>query len=136
MNNDKTINGTIVSDDIWKIAAIAHPDNGDLRVGYAQGFAEATAGFEAAIAKNLAHPEGKALVPVEPTPEIMAAAAIAAWPVASASDIEMAKKAAMIVLRTMTTAMPGVTIEQIAASIATMAPAYRAMIVAAQEARA
>lgn len=67
------------------------------------------------------------LVPVDPTPEILAGAAIAAWPTASAADIEMARAAARIVLMSMS-AMPGMTLEQIALGIATMAPAYRAMI--------
>ncbi|MGF6492810.1 hypothetical protein ABIE56_000967 [Luteibacter sp. 621] len=77
--------------------------------------------------------EGMALVPVEPTPEIVAAAAIAAWPVASKADVEMAKKAAIIVLRSMTAAQPGITLDQVAATIATMAPAYRAMIAVARK---
>lgn len=95
----------------------------EYETGFRDGFMSAGGDF----------PEGYVLAPFEPTPEIMAAAAIAAWPVASAADVAMAKEAAMIVLRTMTTAMPGITIDQVAASIATMAPAYRAMIAATQD---
>ena len=76
-------------------------------------------------------PDGWKLVPVEPTAEILGAAAASVWPVASADDLKLAAKAAMIVLKTSMDAMPGVTLMEIAASIATMAPAYRAMIAAA-----
>lgn len=69
-------------------------------------------------------------VPVEPTPEILAAASLAAWPVASAADMELARKAARIVLMSMDAA-PGSTLDSVAAAIATMAPAYRAMLAAA-----
>jgi hypothetical protein len=75
-------------------------------------------------------PAGWRLVPVEPTPEILAAACLAAWPVASAQDIDLARQAAHIVLMKMDAA-PGSTLESIAAAIATMAPAYRAMLAAA-----
>jgi len=75
-------------------------------------------------------PEGHVVVPKEPTPEIMAAAGIAAWPTASAADIELAKKAADIVLMAMEAA-PGMTRDMLASILATMAPAYRAMIAAA-----
>ncbi|WP_343499210.1 hypothetical protein [Achromobacter denitrificans] len=75
------------------------------------------------------NPEWK-LVPVEPTPEILAAASLAAWPVASAADMELARKAARIVLMSMDAA-PGSTLDSVAAAIATMAPAYRAMLAAA-----
>ena len=60
----------------------------------------------------------------------IAAAAVAVWPVASASDIELAHKAAHIVLMQMD-ATEGVTADMLAATLATMAPAYRAMIAAA-----
>lgn len=70
------------------------------------------------------------LVPVEPTPEILAAAAVAVWPTASESDIQLARAAAKIVLMSMDAA-PGSSLESIALGIATMAPAYRAMLAAA-----
>jgi hypothetical protein len=70
------------------------------------------------------------MVPREPTEEILAAASIAAWPTASPADIEMARAAAPIILMSMDAA-PGATADMIAAGIATMAPAYRAMIAAA-----
>lgn len=72
------------------------------------------------------------LVPTEPTPEIMAAAAMAVLAAAAPADIEMARKAARIVLERITAPMPGMSDALIAASIATMAPAYRAMIAEAQ----
>jgi hypothetical protein len=77
-------------------------------------------------------PDGWQIVPKEPTPEIMAAAAIAAWPQASASDVAMAKKAAWIVIQSMH-AEPGITLDMLAATLATMAPAYRAMLAAAPQ---
>lgn len=69
-------------------------------------------------------------VPTEPTPEIMAAASMAVLAPASA-DMALARQAAMIVMRQLRDIPPGVTLEHVAASIATMAPAYRAMIQAA-----
>jgi hypothetical protein len=75
-------------------------------------------------------PKGWKLAPLEPTAEIMAAAAVAAWPTASAADIALARKAARIVLMTMHAA-PGTTLDMLAANLATMAPAYRAMLRAA-----
>lgn len=78
-------------------------------------------------------PEGWKLVPIEPTPEIVAAAATAVWPTASANDLAVARQAAMIVLRTTMEPAPGATLEQIAAALATMPPAYRAMLDAAPE---
>jgi len=75
-------------------------------------------------------PAGYALAPIEPTPEIMAAAAMASWPPASPADIDLARKAAPIVLMQLDAA-PGVTLEMMAAMLSTMAPAYRAMIAAA-----
>lgn len=86
--------------------------------------------FDAA-ALRLAVPEGFVVVPREPTAELMAAASIAVWPMASAADVEMAKRAADIVLRESMDLQPGATRDMLAASIATMAPAYRAMLAAA-----
>ena len=74
--------------------------------------------------------EGWKLVPKEPTPEIMAGAALAVLNTAEPSDIELAKSAARIVLKRVTTPT-GMTVDMLAASIATMAPAYRSMIAAA-----
>lgn len=74
--------------------------------------------------------DGMVIVPREPTPEIIAAAAVAVWPVASAADIELAHRAAHIVLMQMD-ATEGVTADMLAVTLATMAPAYRAMIAAA-----
>lgn len=79
---------------------------------------------------NTAAATGWKLVPTKPTPEIMAAAALAVWPIASADDIALARKAAKIALIHMDAA-PGVTLDMLAATISTMAPAYRAMIDAA-----
>jgi len=75
-----------------------------------------------------------ALVPKEPTAEILAAAAAAAWPAASKEDIALAARAAMIMLHTSMEPIPGATLQELAAAIATMAPAYRAMIAAAPKA--
>jgi hypothetical protein len=75
-------------------------------------------------------PSGYKLVPEEPTPEIIASAAIAVWPTASKEDIELARKAAPIVLMKYNLA-PELTAEMLANVLATMAPAYRAMIAAA-----
>lgn len=77
-------------------------------------------------------PLGFVLAPAEPTPEMIAGASLAAWPTASAADIELARKAARIVMER-GTLQPGFTLESLACAIATMAPAYRAMIAAAQE---
>ncbi|MEP9689716.1 hypothetical protein QYG59_18315 [Xanthomonas perforans] len=76
-------------------------------------------------------PDGWVSVPREPTAEIIAGAAMAAWPCASPADIEMARKAADIVLGTAFDLGPGMTKDLLAATIATMAPAYRAMLAAA-----
>lgn len=75
-----------------------------------------------------AAPEGYVLVPVEPTPERMAAAALAVLTPAN-GDIELARRAAQIVIQS-ANAPHGITVDMIAASIATMAPAYRAMTAA------
>lgn len=89
---------------------------------------EADAFFMAAA--QLAVPAGYKLVPLEPTPEIIAGAAVASWPTASRSDIALARLAAPIVLMQMDMA-PGTTVEAVAGMLATMAPAYRAMLAAA-----
>jgi hypothetical protein len=80
-----------------------------------------------------AAPEGWKLVPMEPTPEIIAGAAIAVWPTASPADIALARLAAPIVLMQMDA--PGVTADALAGMLATMAPAYRARLAAAPVAR-
>lgn len=77
-------------------------------------------------------PFGWKLVPVEPTPEIIAGAAVAAWQTASADDIAMARLAAPMVLMQLN-ARPGLTVDMLAALLATMAPAYRAMTKAAPQ---
>lgn len=89
---------------------------------------EADAFFMAAA--QLAVPEGYKLVPLEPTPEIIAGAAVAIWPTASAADIALARLAAPIVLMQMDMAA-GTTVDAVAGMLATMAPAYRAMLAAA-----
>ncbi|KAB8066222.1 hypothetical protein [Janthinobacterium violaceinigrum] len=80
--------------------------------------------------QRLAVPDGWKLVPVEPTPEIIAGAAIASWPTAALADIDLARQAAPLVLMQMEMA-PGTTVDALAGMLATMAPAYRAMIAAA-----
>lgn len=75
-------------------------------------------------------PEGWKLAPIEPTPEIIAAAAVAVWPTALPRDLQMGRDAAKIVLMEMDLG-PGATMESVGAGIATMAPAYRAMLAAA-----
>lgn len=89
---------------------------------------EADAFFMAAC--QLAVPANWKLVPLEPTPEIIAAAAIAVWPTATPVDIDLARLAAPIVLMQMDMA-PGTTVDSVAGMLATMAPAYRAMLAAA-----
>ena len=89
---------------------------------------EADAFFMAAC--QLAVPANWKLVPLEPTPEIIAAAAIAVWPTATHADIALARLAAPIVLMQMDMA-PGTTVDAVAGMLATMAPAYRAMLAAA-----
>ncbi|WKB52288.1 hypothetical protein [Eleftheria terrae] len=80
-------------------------------------------------------PPGWRLAPNEPTPEIIAAAALAAWPAATASDLDMARRAARIVLEaSVLDLVPGATLDSLAAIMATMAPAYRAMLAAAPQA--
>lgn len=76
-------------------------------------------------------PPGWKVVPLEPMPEIIGAAAAAAWPVPSAKDMELARKAALIVLHSMMAPAEGASLDACAAAIATMAPAYRAMVAAA-----
>ena len=80
--------------------------------------------------QHLAVPDGLKLVPVEPTPEIIAGAAIASWPTATLADIDLARQAAPLVLMQMDMA-PGTTVDALAGMLATMAPAYRTMIAAA-----
>jgi hypothetical protein len=70
------------------------------------------------------------LVPIEPTPEMMAAAAMAVLAPATA-DMALARQAAMIVTRQTGDLQDCMSLEHMAAIIATMAPAYRAMIGAA-----
>ena len=94
---------------------------------------EADAFFMAAA--QLAVPDGYKLVPLEPTPEIIASAAVAIWPTASPADIALARLAAPIVLMQMDMA-PGTTVDAVAGMLATMAPAYRAMLAAATFPRA
>lgn len=84
----------------------------------------------AAVTVSEAPPAGWKSVPVQPTAGIIAAAAIAVWPTASAADIALAREAAPLVLMQSDLA-PGFTVETLAAALATMAPAYRAMIAAA-----
>lgn len=81
-------------------------------------------------AAQLAVPDGYKLVPLEPTPEIIASAAVAIWPSASPADIALARLAAPIVLMQMDMAS-GTTVDAVAGMLATMAPAYRAMLAAA-----
>ncbi|MBR7634878.1 hypothetical protein [Janthinobacterium lividum] len=80
--------------------------------------------------QHLAVPDGWKLVPVEPTPEIIAGAAIPSWPTATLADIDLARQAAPLVLMQMEMA-PGTTVDALAGMLATMAPAYRAMLAAA-----
>ncbi|MGX9782187.1 hypothetical protein [Janthinobacterium lividum] len=80
--------------------------------------------------QHLAVPDGWKLVPVEPTPEIIAGAAIPSWPTATLADIDLARQAAPLVLMHMEMA-PGTTVDALAGMLATMAPAYRAMLAAA-----
>lgn len=83
-----------------------------------------------ATSQHLVVPDGWRLVPLEPTPAIIAGAAIASWPTATLADIDLARQAAPIVLMQMNMA-PGKTVDALAGMLATMAPAYRAMIAAA-----
>lgn len=80
--------------------------------------------------QHLAVPDGWKLVPVEPTPEIIAGAAIASWPTATLADIDLARQAAPLVLMPMDM-VAGTTVDALAGMLATMAPAYRAMLAAA-----
>lgn len=91
-------------------------------------YTEADAFFMAAA--QLAVPDGYKLAPLEPTPEIIASAAVAIWPTASPADIALARLAAPIVLMEMDM-VPGTTVDAVAGMLATMAPAYRAMLAAA-----
>lgn len=80
--------------------------------------------------QHLAVPDGWKLVPIQPTPAIIAGAAIASRPTASLADIDLARRAAPLVLMQMNME-PGTSVESLAGMLATMAPAYRAMIAAA-----
>ena len=84
----------------------------------------------AASPQHMAVPDGWKLVPVQPTPEIIAGAAIASWPTATLADIDLARQAAPLVLMQMDMAA-GTTVDALAGMLATMAPAYRAMLAAA-----
>lgn len=87
-----------------------------------------------AVRLNATVPDGWMMVPVEPTPEMLAAGAVSVLPQAS-NDIELARSAAKIVL--LKPGAPSVfTLELLAATIATMAPYYRAMLSAAPAAPA
>lgn len=92
---------------------------------------EQAAPFSAAASPQpMAVPDGWKLVPVQPTPEIIAGAAIASWPTATLADIDLARQAAPLVLMQMDMAA-GTTVDALAGMLATMAPAYRAMLAAA-----
>lgn len=82
-------------------------------------------------AQGVGVPAGWKPMPIELAPEMAAAAAAAVWPVASQADLAKAREAALILLKTSMAAMPGATLESIAAGIATMFPAYRAFVAAA-----
>ena len=71
-------------------------------------------------------PAGWKLVPLEPTPAIIAGAAIAVWPIAQPADIALARQAAPVVLMQMNLE-PSVSADMLAG---TMATAYRAMLAA------
>lgn len=94
---------------------------------------EAAAAWDRRTARPRAVPDGYVLVPRELTPEMAAEASVAVWPVATAADRAKASDAALILLTATMTPMPGATLEGIAAAIATMFPAYRAMIAAAPQ---
>ncbi|MCP1375989.1 hypothetical protein [Dyella lutea] len=85
-------------------------------------------------AERLNVPEGMALVPREPSHEQIAAAAAAAWPVPSQEDMTSAKAAARILLTKHFDAVGASSLDDIAIAIATMFPAYRAMVAAAPNA--
>ena len=70
------------------------------------------------------------IVPVEPSPSIIAAAALSVMPTASLADIEIARRAAPEVLMK-ADLYPGCTVDQLALSMSTMVTAYRAMVAAA-----
>lgn len=72
-------------------------------------------------------------VPKEPTPEMLAAACVAVLPDA-AKDIELARKAAQVLM--MRPDYPGGSIDEMAGMMATMIPYYRAMIAAAPKEQA
>lgn len=75
-------------------------------------------------------PAGYQVVPVEPTPEMIAAGIDAVVFPASVSDFELAKKAAPLC---MSIVKPGTTIDEMAPHISTLIPAYKAMLLAAKD---
>jgi hypothetical protein len=76
---------------------------------------------------------GWKLVPLLPTPAMIAAATIAVLPDASAEDFELARAAARIVLAH-PDAPEGVSLEAIASAMATIIPAHKAMLAASPSA--
>lgn len=78
----------------------------------------------------VAEPQGWKLVPVEPTPDMIAAACIAVLPTPDAEAFERCRQAARIVMA-MPQCPPGVTVEGLAGAMATIVPAHRAMLAAA-----
>lgn len=79
-------------------------------------------------------PAGWKLAPLEPTPEMLAAAAVAVLPRAAPADVALAKKAAPLVM--MDGASGDESFEIVTATMATMPPFYRAMLAAAPDAPA
>lgn len=74
-------------------------------------------------------PEGWKLVPLEITPEMLAAASNAVVPTASFEDIQLARKAAPLVM--LESNPDNLNMDMVAAMMATMPPFYRAMLAAA-----
>lgn len=75
------------------------------------------------------------LVPMEPTPEMIAAATTATVATPNAADFELARAAARIVM-THPDIRQGTAVEEIAATMATIIPAHRAMLAAVEVPRA
>ena len=73
------------------------------------------------------------VVPKEPTPRIMAAAALGAWRIADPRDIELATEATKIILMESNemALAPGASLADCALAISTMAESYRHMVRAA-----
>ena len=80
-------------------------------------------------------PPGFVLVPVEPTPAMIAAAAVNVLPTPTAADFELARAAGKLVLSD-PRCPAGVSAEGLAAAMATIIPAHRAMLAAAPDAQA